>query len=123
MDDSPNATPPTPSSPPSNLAFLRDLPTVVSRIQGGFDAYQRACFPSRPPEFFALELTGEAGELANNEKKAWKGRPVAEETFADEAADVFIALMNYCNARGVDLGEAVARKVRTIDERRRQGTH
>jgi len=121
MDNTPNGSPNT--YPSGDLTFLHDLPAVLAGLQGGFNAYQRVCFPSRPPEFFALELNGEAGELANNEKKAWKGRPVSQDTFADEAADVFIALMNYCNARGVDLGTAVARKVRTIEERRRQGTH
>ncbi len=92
-------------------------------VQEQFDRYQRACFPERSPEFFALELAGETGELANLEKKAWKGRPVESERFADEAADVLIALVNYCNARGVDLGSAVDTKLNLIEQRRREGTH
>lgn len=108
---------------PHELGFVDDLPAALQAIQAGFDRYQRACFPERPPEFFALELNGEAGELANIEKKAWKGREVAAVRFADEAADVFIALVNYCNARGVNLGEAVATKLRAIEQRRRAGTH
>lgn len=118
--DSPGSLP---GSPLPELAFLDELPSVMTAVQRGFDVYQRACFPVRPPEFFALELNGEAGELANNEKKAWKGRSVDPGAFEDEAADVFIALMNYCNARGVELGRAVARKVKTIEERRRKGRH
>ncbi len=107
----------------AELDFLHDLPRALDTIQRGFDAYQRACFPARPPEFFALELAGETGELANDEKKAWKGRTVEPARFADEAADVFIALLNYCNARGVPLGPAVAAKVREIDRRRQEGTY
>jgi NTP pyrophosphatase (non-canonical NTP hydrolase) len=108
------------SSSPDPLAFLFEVPAALGPVQAGFDAYQRACFPARPPEFFALELNGEAGELANDEKKAWTGREVPAERFVDEAADVFIALMNYCNARGIDLGPAVAHKMRQIEQIRRE---
>lgn len=108
---------------PDELNFLDALALDLERAQHGFDGYQKACFPARPPEFFALELTGEAGELANLEKKAWKGRDIESARFEDEAADVFIALMNYCNARAVALGPAVAAKVREIERRRRAGTH
>jgi NTP pyrophosphatase (non-canonical NTP hydrolase) len=86
----------------------------VEPVQQGFDAYQQAAFIARPPEFFCLELCGEAGELANLEKKLWKGRDIAHADLADEAADIFIALMNYCNARGIDLSHAVANKLLRI---------
>ena len=92
----------------------------VAAIQSSFDSYQRECFPDRPPEFFALELAGEAGEVANNEKKMWKGRPVSEDALADEAADVFIALVNYANARGIDLKQAVQTKLSHIENIRRE---
>ncbi len=92
-------------------------------VQEQFDHYQRTCFPERTPEFFALELAGETGELANLEKKAWKGRTVEPARFEDEAADVLIALVNYCNARGVNLGQAVDKKLRHIEQRRLEGTH
>jgi NTP pyrophosphatase (non-canonical NTP hydrolase) len=108
------------NQPKELLELLPECPALAS-IQAGFDAYQKACFTERPPEFFALELNGEAGELANDEKKAWKGKPVRHEVFEDEAADVFIALMNYCNARGVDLAAAVAGKLQRIEERRGRG--
>jgi NTP pyrophosphatase (non-canonical NTP hydrolase) len=91
--------------------------TVVShaaQIQEAFDRYQQACFIARSAEFFCLELCGEAGELANLEKKRWKGASVADERIRDEAADVFIALMNYANARGVNLAQAVADKLQRI---------
>jgi NTP pyrophosphatase (non-canonical NTP hydrolase) len=117
---------PMASAQPDPLSkLLQDCP-LLERVQSGFDDYQRACFVSRAPEFFALELAGETGELANLEKKLWKGtthlksgEPIAGFPVEDEAADVLIALMNYCNARGIDLASAVARKLAVIEERRR----
>jgi NTP pyrophosphatase (non-canonical NTP hydrolase) len=74
-------------------------------LQEEFDRYQREAFPPRGANFFALELNGEAGELANLEKKAWKGKKIDPADFADEAADVLIALLNYANSRQIDLPE------------------
>ena len=95
-----------------------ELQSVVSAnvvsVQKAFDAYQNTCFVARPPEFFCLELCGEAGELANLEKKLWKGANIAMDRVNDEAADVFISLMNYANARGIDLASAVADKLSRI---------
>lgn len=88
-------------------------------LQAEFRRYQKAAFPVRPPRFFALELAGETGELANLEKKAWKGRQVDDTELADEAADVCIALLNFANSRGIDLAAAVEAKMRRIDRRRR----
>jgi NTP pyrophosphatase (non-canonical NTP hydrolase) len=90
----------------------------INRVQDFFNEYQLRCFPSRSPEFFCLELNGEAGELANLEKKKWKGKVIGHELFSDEAADVLIALMNYANARGIDLGKAVAEKLEKIEQKR-----
>lgn len=80
-------------------------------IQDGFSAYQNSFFIERPREFFALELCGEAGELANLEKKRWRGQEIEIGRFEEEAADVFIALVNYCNSAGLDLSSAVAKKL------------
>lgn len=93
------------------------------QIQQQFDRYQKAGFQERTSNFFCLELCGEAGELANLEKKAWKGKEIPEERFQDESADVFIALMNYCNARNVNLASAVQTKLKTIDRKRLDGSH
>ena len=90
-------------------------------LQQEFMRYQRAAFPERPPRFFALELAGETGELANLEKKVWKGRRVDDARFTDEAADVCIALLNFANSRAIDLASAVERKMRRIDGGRRAG--
>ncbi len=90
----------------------------IARLQEEFDRYQREAFPPRGANFFALELNGEAGELANLEKKAWKGKKIDPADFADEAADVLIALLNYANSRQIDLAGAAERKMQWIDQRR-----
>jgi NTP pyrophosphatase (non-canonical NTP hydrolase) len=92
--------------------------TGLEALQKEFLAYQRAVFPDREPRFFALELCGEAGELANLEKKEWKGTVADEADYVDEAADVLIAIMNYANERGIDLARAVSEKMAEIDRRR-----
>lgn len=94
--------------------LIEQVEQGLAPVQQAFDAYQSACFIARPPEFFALELSGETGELANLEKKRWRGTPVDEAHVADEAADVLISLMNFCNARGIDLAAAVASKLPRI---------
>ncbi|MDE2796239.1 MAG: hypothetical protein OXL34_15590 [Gemmatimonadota bacterium] len=91
----------------------------LATLQAEFRRYQEAAFSHRPPRFFALELAGETGELANLEKKVWKGRHVDEADFVDEAADVCIALLNFANSRGIDLAAAVKHKMRHIDRKRR----
>ncbi len=101
-----------------HLSAIAEAVESLGGIQAAFAAYQKEAFPARPPQFFALELAGEAGEVANNEKKVWKGAPVPRECIEDEAADVFIALVNYANANGIDLAKAVARKTLVIEQRR-----
>lgn len=98
--------------------LVQETQNSLSKIQKLFDQYQNTYFEQRTPEFFCLELNGEAGELANNEKKQWKGRDIEHIAFEDEAADVLIALMNYSNARKVDLATAVSRKLQTIEKKR-----
>jgi NTP pyrophosphatase (non-canonical NTP hydrolase) len=99
------------------MSFFENVEDFISQIQNQFDDYQNKNFPERSPEFFCLELNGEAGELANIEKKKWKGKDISHAHFEDEAADVFIALMNYSNARKIDLGKAVLEKLKKIDEK------
>ena len=94
-------------------------------MQAEFAAYQAAAFGKREPAFFALELCGEAGELANLEKKAWRGTKMTPETFAqavaEEAADVLITVLNYANARDINLARQVADKLKIIEHRRQTG--
>jgi len=107
--------------------LLEKVESNLPEVQSLFDNYQNEFFPKRSPEFFCLELNGEAGELANLEKKQWKGREIKLEDMADEAADVFIALINYCNSRKIDLGSSVSKKLRKIEEKRielaKEGKH
>jgi NTP pyrophosphatase (non-canonical NTP hydrolase) len=96
----------------------------LKKTQDSFMNYQLRAFGQRSASFFALELAGECGELANLEKKIWRdphNSGVDEKSVADEAADVFIALMNYCNAREIPLEQAVMSKLARIEERRRKG--
>ncbi len=92
----------------------------LQEIQTDFDKYQKKYFTQRKPEFFCLELNGEAGELANLEKKLWKGKNINMKQLEDEAADVFIALMNYCNSREIDLSKAVNIKLNEIEIKRKE---
>lgn len=107
--------------------YFKSLVKNLKEVQEDFDSYQNEYFPKRNPEFFCLELNGEAGELANIEKKRWKGREIDDEKFADEAADVLIALMNYSNSRGIDLGDSVFKKLQKIESKRvemaKEGKH
>ncbi len=107
-----------PTDPDSASRILPASYDGLRTLQAEFRRYQDAAFPERPPRFFALELAGETGELANLEKKVWKGRTIDEADIGDEAADVCIALMNYANSRGIDLARAVDEKMRRIDRRR-----
>ncbi|APJ03332.1 MazG-like family protein [Silvanigrella aquatica] len=105
------------------LRLKEPSPQGLNTIQSDFDKYQNSAFVERPAHFFSLELCGECGELANLEKKIWRdpSKNIAHEMLADEAADVFIALMNYCNARHIKLEEAVANKLKRIEDKRLNG--
>lgn len=96
----------------------------LAETQESFLEYQLLAFGQRVPSFFALELAGEVGELANLEKKIWRDPENTPDfsRLSDEAADVFIALMNYCNARQIDLQPAVISKLKKIEERRLAGS-
>lgn len=95
----------------------------LKNIQKEFGNYQKNAFEDRPPNFFSLELCGECGELANLEKKIWRdpSKEIEMEKLADEAADVFIALINYCNSRKIDLENSVTLKLKRIEEKRLLG--
>tara|TARA_B100000029_G_C17522364_1_gene940400 strand:- start:583 stop:918 length:336 start_codon:yes stop_codon:yes gene_type:complete len=101
-----------------NSKFLPHSYEGLKKLQKEFEGYQSKAFPTREPRFFALELAGEVGELANLEKKEWKGRKIKDSDYVDETADAMIAIMNYANSKGVDLSTAVSEKMRKIDEKR-----
>ena len=85
----------------------------LKTIQKEFDLYQNNAFEKRSASFFSLELCGESGELANLE--------IEMDKLSDEAADVFIALMNYCNSRNINLEESVHSKLKRIEDKRLKG--
>lgn len=103
-----------------NEQFQNSTQRLLLALQQNFHEYQSRNFPVRPSEFFCLELCGEAGELANLEKKLWKGKEVPFHRVEEEAADVFIALMNYTNSRGINLAEAVFDKLKLIENKRNE---
>lgn len=105
----------------NNLELATLLETIsnnMPKIQSLFKQYQNKHFPLRIPQFFCLELNGEAGELANLEKKLWKGKGIEESELAEESADIFIALMNYLNSRNLDFTSALIKKLKWIENRR-----
>lgn len=104
--------------PEELVILLKQIKDNLKNIQEGFDKYQIGYFKQKSPEFFCLELNGEAGELANFEKKQWKGNNVEKNSFEDEAADVLIALMNYSNSRDINLADAVTKKLIKIEDKR-----
>ncbi len=97
-----------------------DVENKLGEVQKIFDDYQNQCFTQRTSEFFCLELNGEAGELANLEKKQWKGKHIDFDRFEDEAADVVIAIMNYSNAKKINIGKAVSEKLNKIEKKRKE---
>lgn len=101
-----------------NMRFASELADALRAGQQGLAQYNRAAFPERSPQFFALELAGEAGEIANKEKKLWKGRELPLSDLEEEAADVLIAVLNYANSRNIDLAQALESKLKEIERRR-----
>ena len=97
--------------------------TGLKIIQNEFNTYQSNAFEERASSFFCLELCGESGELANLEKKIWRdpSKEIEIDKLSDEAADVFIALMNYCNSRNINLENAVQTKLTKIEDKRLKG--
>lgn len=96
-----------------------ELVHSVQQVQHLLAQFQANWFGARPPAFHALELCGESGELANLEKKAWRETScqLYLDEMAEEAADVYITLLNYANARQIDLATAVEAKLRILEGR------
>lgn len=96
--------------------LIESIKPNLNLIQENFDNYQNAHFDQKSSQFFCLELNGEAGELANLEKKEWKGKNVEFTKFEDEAADVFIALFNYCNSKKINIADVLIKKLQRIEQ-------
>jgi len=69
--------------------------------------------------FLALELAGEAGELANLIKKEWRGDVIDQTKIFSEMADVYNYLMHLADIYAVDLVDESNRKYVEVDERLR----
>jgi NTP pyrophosphatase (non-canonical NTP hydrolase) len=96
-----------------------------------FDAER---FQSLGPGYVALNIAGEAGELANLMKKIWRGDTrianaegygvITDEQrmlIADEIADVMMLTLVLANHLNIDVETEVARKLAVIDERLKAG--
>jgi NTP pyrophosphatase (non-canonical NTP hydrolase) len=96
-----------------------------------FDAQR---FRSLGPGYVALNIAGEAGELANVMKKIWRtdtriadaegyGVITGEQRtlIADEIADVMMLTLVLANHLRIDVEAEVQRKLAVIDERLRGG--
>ena len=96
-----------------------------------FDAQR---FQSLGPGYIALSLAGEAGELANLMKKAWRVHPEIGQpegyasvedqpriAIADELADIVMLSLVLANHLGIDVESELRRKLAVIDERLRAG--
>ena len=96
---------------------MADSPTLdelTARVRAFADARDWARYHS--PRNLAMSLSVEASELL--ELYLWTEddgpQPLVatrEPKVAEEAADVLICLLNFCNRAGVDLGEAVVAKL------------
>jgi NTP pyrophosphatase (non-canonical NTP hydrolase) len=67
--------------------------------------------------FLALAICGEAGELANFVKKAWRGDELDLEAIRDEIADIRIYLEHLSRLLNIDLDRACENKLDEVDER------
>jgi NTP pyrophosphatase (non-canonical NTP hydrolase) len=96
-----------------------------------FDAQR---FQSLGPGYVALNIAGEAGELANVVKKLWRAEPSiarpegyaaiggeALSKVADEIADVVMLSLVLANHLGIDVEAEVERKLGVIDARLQGG--
>ncbi len=81
------------------------------------------------PNFWALSLAGEAGEVADWHKKHWRDRAEGRGTqhsptlseLRSELGDVMICLALLAEAHGIDLTKATLDKLREIHRRIAQG--
>lgn len=67
--------------------------------------------------FLALAICGEAGELANLVKKAWRGDVVDPTAIRDEIADIRIYLEHFSRLLDIDLDRACDNKLNEVAER------
>src|SRR2546422_1323211 len=104
---------------------------TIQKEIGEFDAQR---FTSLGPGYLALNLAGEAGELANFIKKLWRQDPAVggpqgfaalseseRALVADELADIAILAMVFANHLGIDVESEARKKLAVIDQRLQAG--
>jgi NTP pyrophosphatase (non-canonical NTP hydrolase) len=67
--------------------------------------------------FLALAICGEAGELANFVKKAWRGDEFEIDQIRDELADIRIYLEHLARHLQIDIDDACEHKLNTVAQR------
>jgi NTP pyrophosphatase (non-canonical NTP hydrolase) len=67
--------------------------------------------------FLALAICGEAGELANLVKKAWRGDEIDREQLQSEIADIRIYLEHISRHLDIDLDKACEEKLEDVHKR------
>lgn len=75
---------------------------------------------TRPIPFFALAISGEAGELANIIKKVERGDYSYDDVrpeIGKEIADIFTYLDLLCEEMGLDFSEVIQKKFDEVSER------
>jgi NTP pyrophosphatase (non-canonical NTP hydrolase) len=92
------------------------LPEIIERLQE-FVA-ERDWSQFHDPKNLAMAVSSEAGELlaeyrwiANADADSWSQEPANKDRVAMEAADVGIALLLLCDRIGIDLPQAIAKKI------------
>lgn len=103
-------------------------------IQERVAAFDRDRFRTLGPGYLALNIAGEAGELANVIKKLWRSDPRIGQAdgsgaippqerslIGDELADVVILSLVLANHLGLDLELEVTKKLELIEDRLRTG--
>lgn len=112
---------------PVDLSPGIDLQRVIVDFQ--WQVYDPQRKLALDPNFWALSLAGEAGEVANWHKKHWRDRAEGRgEEFSpsfdelkSELGDVMICLALLAEAHGINLTEATLEKLREINRRIAQG--
>jgi NTP pyrophosphatase (non-canonical NTP hydrolase) len=106
----------------------------VWRMQEAIGAFDKERFTSLGPGYLALNIAGEAGELAGVVKKLWRTEPSigqpggfaavgaeARDLIGDELADVVILCAVLSNHLGIDIEAEVSKKLDMIEQRLQAG--
>ncbi len=96
---------------------MTTLTELTDRVEQVSDIYAQRCNIRRDPDWYALKLQEEAGELvAEYLRGTGRGRVgdrdelTIREALEDEAADLMAQLLLFCRANAIDLEAALQRK-------------